>query len=42
MNTIYNITNILQRGTLRLFSDWKVTGTENVPRSGLWLSCAIT
>ena len=34
MNTIYNITNILQRGTLRLFSDWKVTGTENVPPVG--------
>ncbi len=34
MSTIYNITNILQRGTLRLFSDWKVSGTENVPPVG--------
>ena len=34
MSTIYNITNILQRGTLRMFADWKVTGTENVPPVG--------
>ncbi len=34
MSTIYHITNILQRGTLRLFADWKVSGTENVPPVG--------
>ena len=34
MSKLYNITNVLQRGTLRLFSDWKVSGAENVPPVG--------
>ncbi len=34
MSSVYKITNVLQRGTLRLFSDWKVTGAENVPPVG--------
>ncbi len=34
MSSVYNITNVLQRGTLRLFSDWKVAGAENVPPVG--------
>ncbi len=34
MSSLYKITNFLQRGTLRLFSDWKVAGVENVPPVG--------
>ena len=31
---LYNICNVAQRSTLRLFADYKVTGTENVPPMG--------
>ena len=31
---IYPVGNALQRMTLRLFADWKVTGRENVPPMG--------
>ena len=34
MEAVYNISNFLQRCTLRTFSDYKVTGTENVPPMG--------
>ncbi len=34
MNTVYSISNFLQRGTLRMFADWRVTGVENVPPMG--------
>ena len=34
MDSVNYITNFLQRGTLRTFSDWKVTGVENVPPMG--------
>ena len=31
---LYDICNVAQRATLRLFADYKVTGTENVPPMG--------
>ena len=34
MNLTYTASNLLQRGLLRLFADWKVTGRENVPPMG--------
>lgn len=34
MNLIYVGSNFLQRALLRLFADWQVTGTENVPPMG--------
>ena len=34
MDSVNYITNFLQRGTLRTFADWKVTGVENVPPMG--------
>ena len=34
MDIIYPVGNVLQRLTLRLFADYKVTGQENVPRQG--------
>ncbi len=34
METVYSLSNFMQRITLRLFSDWKVTGLENVPPMG--------
>ena len=34
MEAVYDVTNILQRCTLHTFSDYKVTGTENVPPMG--------
>ena len=34
MDILNSICNIVQRTTLRSFSDWKVTGQENVPASG--------
>lgn len=34
MDELYHFTNFMQRLTLRTFSDWKVTGAENVPPMG--------
>ena len=34
MDSVYHVSNILQRITLRTFADWRVTGTENVPPMG--------
>ena len=34
METVYNVSNFLQRCTLRAFSDYMVTGAENVPPMG--------
>ena len=34
MELIYTASNVVQRACLRLFADWKVTGTENVPPMG--------
>ena len=34
MDSVYHVSNFLQRITLRVFADWKVTGTENVPPMG--------
>ena len=34
MEAVYSISNSLQRGTLRVFSDWQVAGRENVPPMG--------
>ena len=34
MGFVYSFTNIMQRLTLRAFSDWQVTGAENVPPMG--------
>ncbi len=34
MNAVYNVSNFVQRITLRIFADWRVTGTENVPPMG--------
>ncbi len=34
MKAVYPVCNFLQKRTLRLFSDWKVTGAENVPPTG--------
>lgn len=34
MEAVYNVSNFLQRCTLRAFSDYKVTGAENVPPMG--------
>ena len=34
MESVYHVSNFLQRITLRVFADWKVTGTENVPPMG--------
>ena len=34
MDSVYHVSNVLQRITLRTFADWRVTGTENVPPMG--------
>ena len=34
VDKVYGVTNFLQRGTLRAFADWKVSGAENVPPMG--------
>ena len=34
MDTIYNVSNVIQKMTLRVFADWQVTGRENVPSVG--------
>ncbi|MQG69552.1 MAG: 1-acyl-sn-glycerol-3-phosphate acyltransferase [SAR202 cluster bacterium] len=34
MEGVYPLCNFLQKGTLRIFGDWKVTGAENVPPTG--------
>ena len=34
MKFIYPVGNVLQRLTLRMFADWKVVGSENVPPMG--------
>ncbi len=34
MPALYNTSNFLQRGTLRIFADWRVFGAENVPPMG--------
>ena len=34
MELIYDVSNVLQKGTLRAFADWQVTGRENVPSVG--------
>ncbi len=31
---LYPVCNVAQRATLRLFADWKVTGSENMPPMG--------
>ena len=34
MPLIYNVSNFMMRGALRLFGDWKVEGKEYVPPMG--------
>ena len=34
MDSVYHVSNFLQRMTLRTFADWRVTGAENVPPMG--------
>ena len=34
MGVVYNASNTLMRGALRIFGDWKVEGLENVPPMG--------
>ena len=34
MSSVYHVSNVLQRLTLRAFADWKVSGAENVPPMG--------
>ena len=34
MNFIYNLSNVLQKISLRLFANWQVVGRENVPEVG--------
>ncbi len=34
IDVVYPVCNFLQKGTLRLFGDWKVTGAENIPPMG--------
>ncbi len=34
MDAIYNLSNVFQKVTLRVFADWEVTGRENVPSVG--------
>ena len=34
MGVLFSVCNTLQKVSLRLFADWKVTGRENIPQTG--------
>ena len=34
MGIVYATSNLLLKSLLRIFGDWEVNGTENVPRKG--------
>ena len=34
MDLLYHVCTVAQKGTLRAFADWRVTGRENVPKIG--------